>query len=590
MKCIYKLSLSIALLALFSACNSGGSSSGPITTDETVITDTNTTIVDTNTTADTNTTIIDTNTSIDTNLSFSDAIVHDDTFTSLHFSGSQNCAQCHDGITDSTGKDVSIVKAWGTSMMANAAIDPLWRAKVASEVKRNPAYKDEIEAKCSKCHTPMATTEANFSADRVSLFDDGFLNPDNPHYNEAINGVSCTLCHQIENTPDLGTSTAFSGSYTIADNTSTARKTYGQYTSPNTTPMQNNVGFTPAFSPHMDESKLCATCHNLETPVIDTEGALTNRHFTEQAVYTEWEYSEFNTTKTCQDCHMPKTEGSVVISTRGGGLQARSPFFQHQFLGANTYMINIIKNNRSTLGSTVPTEAFDQTITNTRDFLMASADINISAAMYSDEKLNFDVIVTNHSGHKFPTSYPSRRAWIHVKVVNNNTHEVVFESGSIDSRGRIFGVDEENESTFQPHHEEISDVTEVQVYETVMADTEEELTYTLMHAAQYLKDNRILPKGFDKENVPESVQTFGEAATDTNFIGGSDLVKYAISLPEAAYSITATLRYQTISYGFSRDLFKDNELYEVALMQALDNNTTNRFETVSESKHTLTLP
>ena len=84
----------------------------------------------------------DDNSSVDYHFIFKNVSLHDDTFTTNHFSGSQNCISCHNGLSDTTnGKDVSIVDAWQSSMMANAAIDPLWRAKVASEVKRNPDYK-----------------------------------------------------------------------------------------------------------------------------------------------------------------------------------------------------------------------------------------------------------------------------------------------------------------------------------------------------------------------------------------------------------------------------------------------------------------
>ena len=61
----------------------------------------------------------------------------DTTFTTSHFSGSGNCSSCHDGLTDTSGDDVSIVKDWGSSMMANATKDPFWRAKVATELDRN---------------------------------------------------------------------------------------------------------------------------------------------------------------------------------------------------------------------------------------------------------------------------------------------------------------------------------------------------------------------------------------------------------------------------------------------------------------------
>ncbi|MBL6972774.1 MAG: hypothetical protein ISR67_00155 [Sulfurimonas sp.] len=242
--------------------------------------------------------------------SFPDAVAHDTSFESIHFSGSQNCAQCHDGIFDTSTNpdtDVSIVKAWQGTMMDNAAIDPFYLAKVASEVKRNPNFKAVIEAKCSRCHMPMANVEAGFVGDTIAMSGDGFLNSVNPHYDAAKDGVSCTACHQIEDTPELGTVDGFSGQFSILENFGTDRKTYGPYTAPKTQPMINNVQFTPAYSAHMNESKLCASCHNLDTPVIDAQGSLSNATFPEQAVYTEWEFSDFNTTKSCQDCHMPKT-------------------------------------------------------------------------------------------------------------------------------------------------------------------------------------------------------------------------------------------------------------------------------------------
>ncbi len=543
------------------------------------------TVTDENTTVDSDT--ADETTIADT---FPDAVMHDTTFNSEHFSGSQNCAQCHDGIVDeSNGNDVSIVSAWQSSMMANAAIDPLWRAKVASEVKRNPQHKELIEKKCSRCHTPMATVEAGFAGDTVALSGDGFFNPQNPHYDEAMNGVSCTLCHQIENTPELGTADGFSGGFTIADNALSARKTYGPFTNPKTNPMINNVQFTPEYSPHINDSKLCASCHNLDTPVIDPQGNISSNTFPEQAVYTEWENSDFNATQNCQSCHMPKTEGSVVISTRGGNLQARSPLLQHQFVGANTYMLDIIKNNRVTLGATADVDSFDRTINNTRSLLLAAADVDITQTSFTGGKLLFTVQVNNHSGHKFPTSFPSRRAWLHV-TVHNVENQTVFESGAFTTDGKIVGVDDETDHAYETHHTKINDNSDVQIYETVMADMDDNLTYTLMHASQYLKDNRILPKGF-RSDAPATIQPYGEAVKDSDFIGGSDNVEYEVDgLSSSTYSITVTLKYQTLSYAFAKDLYNDVDLTEVALMKALDEKATIRSESISSDTSSITIP
>jgi hypothetical protein len=64
-------------------------------------------------------------------------------------------------------------------MMANAAKDPLWQAKVASEVARTPALQEVIEGTCALCHMPMAYTQAEVSGQPTLMLGDGFLNPAN---------------------------------------------------------------------------------------------------------------------------------------------------------------------------------------------------------------------------------------------------------------------------------------------------------------------------------------------------------------------------------------------------------------------------
>ena len=348
------------------------------------------------------------------------------------------------------------------------------------------------------------------------------------------------------------------------------------------------------YSDHTEDSKLCASCHNLETPVIATDGSLTNFTFPEQAAYTEWEYSDFNGTEfNCQNCHMPKVEGSVVLSTKGQGLEARPNFHQHKFLGANTYMLEILKNNRVKLGVLADEARFNESIADTREFLKAAADVNITQWSYENGQLNFDVKLTNHSGHKFPTGFPSRRAWLHV-TVKNSANEIVFESGNMNSEGQIIGADDTLAANeYEPHYDKINDESQVQIYETILSDTDDNMTYILLHALHYLKDNRILPRGLDKDdvNLPETINPHGNAENDSDFIGGSDTVEYEIkNLPVDEYTITATLHYQTLSYGFAQDLYKNSELPEVALMKALDAGTTNRYETISTDTISTTVP
>ena len=82
------------------------------------------------------------------------------TFETDDFSGSGICALCHSRLTDEAGSDVSNDAQWRSTMMANAAKDPLWQAKISSEIDRNPHVQAVIEEKCSRCHMGMARYQA----------------------------------------------------------------------------------------------------------------------------------------------------------------------------------------------------------------------------------------------------------------------------------------------------------------------------------------------------------------------------------------------------------------------------------------------
>ncbi|MGB5676113.1 MAG: multiheme c-type cytochrome, partial [Gemmatimonadota bacterium] len=221
------------------------------------------------------------------------ALAENTNFTTSHFSGSGNCAMCHNGLTDITGENVSIVRDWGTSMMANSAKDTLWQAKVASELERNPQLATVINDKCSQCHAPMANYEATrIQGTDITLFGpDGVLNPNHGLFDAAMNGVSCTLCHQITDAASLGTLAGFSGNYNINH----TRTIYGQFSDIFGQPMINNTGYRPVYSAHISDSALCATCHNLKTPYVDASGnpqtSTLESEFPEQMPYTEWQHS-----------------------------------------------------------------------------------------------------------------------------------------------------------------------------------------------------------------------------------------------------------------------------------------------------------
>ncbi len=486
-------------------------------------------------------------------------------FEDPHFSGSGKCVLCHDNLADNQGNDISIVKAWSTTMMANATRDPYWRAKVASELHRNPGLSSEINDKCSRCHAPMANESAKKDGAAVEIFGSGFLDPTNAYYNHALDGVSCTLCHQIADDGNLGTLAGSSGNFTIVQKATRAdRPAYGQYSNPLTGPMRNNVQYTPQQGVHTSQSKMCGVCHDLKTPFVDANGDVASTtpesEFPEQMAYSEWNNSDYKVggakEKSCQDCHMPTVQGSVKIANRPQMVGPRPDFARHSFYGANTTMMDILDKNKASLEVTAT--GFDQSIQATRSFLQSAASISVESKNFVGNTLQVKLKITNHSGHKLPSGYPSRRVFIHFKVTDK-TGQMLFESGKLNVDGSISGVaTDADPSAYEPHYDRITSADQVQVYEPIMQNTDGNVTHTLLRAASYIKDNRLTPAGFDKSAAPGDVAVKGAASADANFDQGSDTIEYFVDTGlEREVNITAELIYQTLSYGHLQDMFTD---------------------------------
>ena len=483
------------------------------------------------------------------------------------FVGSGNCAACHSFMQDPSGQDVSIDSHWRSTMMANSAKDPLWQAKVSSEVVRAPALQKIIEEKCATCHMPMARTQAKAMGVPVEVLGDGFLNEGNPFHSIAMDGVSCSLCHQITD-DGLGEQVSFSGGYRIDTSTEPPdRPIYGPFPDPFTRQMQNNLGFTPVEGVHTTQSGLCGACHNLETPFVDANGTVQGT-FPEQMTYMEWEHSLFNDPgpngKVCQDCHMPTAAGGVVLSNRGGpglNLQARSPFSQHFFVGGNDFMLGLLSENSDELKLTASTQQFMETRVRLISQMQGNtANLKVSFVRAGENNLEIGLQVSSLVGHKFPSGFPSRRAWIHLAVTDRDGH-VIFESGRPDDLGRIEGNDADfSDGACEPHHQVISDPEQVQIYESIMENTDGEITYTLLRGAAYRKDNRLLPQGMDPGTADNRVGVYGKAAIDPDFTGGRDAVIYNISTAGSAgpWVVESTLYYQSVGSAFVSDLRQDS--------------------------------
>ena len=468
------------------------------------------------------------------------------------FHTSDQCIACHSGVVSPQGQDISIGYTWRASMMANSARDPYWQAGVRREVMDHPGSRAAIEDTCATCHMPMARFHSTNNGGAGEVFAN--LAPwDN---SLAADGVSCTVCHQIQD-DNFGDDASFTGGFVIETSLALGeRQIFGPHEvdAGRQTVMRSATQFVPSTSEHLAESELCATCHTLFTETLGDAGEEVGM-FAEQVPYHEWLHSDYRTTNTCQSCHMPElVEDAPITSVLG---QLRPAVSQHVFRGGNAFMLGILNKYRGELGVTALPQELDASARSTREFLESeTARVSVDSARMGGSTLELGVAVESLSGHKLPTAYPSRRAWLRV-AVTDAAGNTLFESGALRPDGSIAGNDnDEDGSRFEPHYTAIDSADEVQIYESVMVDVRDEVTTGLLSGARYIKDNRLLPRGFDKSTASWEIAVYGAAADDEDFVAGGDRVQYLVDVSGAngAITVSVDLLFQSIGYRWAENL------------------------------------
>jgi hypothetical protein len=462
---------------------------------------------------------------------------------------------CHNGLTTPAGEDVSIGVSWRASMMAHSTRDPYWQGAVRREAIDHPEHAAAIEDECSICHMPMTTYPARAAGTLGRVFANvpGARRATDPL---AADGVSCTVCHQI--TGDrLGSPESFTGGYVLnVAGPDRPQPMFGPFEVDDgrAAVMRSATGLTPTASLHVRRSELCATCHTLFTQALDAQGRAVGR-LPEQVPYLEWRHSAYQATRSCQDCHMPAVAEPTPIASVLG--EPREGLSRHTFLGGNAFMLRMLNRYRDDLGVTAPAHEIEAAAAATERQLRGStATLDIAYPRRAGSRTMFTVVVRNQTGHKLPTGYPSRRAWLHV-TARDAAGRVLFESGAVAPTGAIAGnANDEDAARYEPHHEEIAAPDQVQIYEAVMVDVGGAPTTGLLQGVRYVKDNRLLPRGFDKATASADVAVHGGAAGDADFQAGGDRVRYAIDVSNAqgAVTVEAELRFQTISFRWARNL------------------------------------
>ena len=473
------------------------------------------------------------------------------------FQTAETCMVCHNNLVTPSGDHVSFGSDWRATMMANSARDPYWQASVRREIIDHPESQAEIEDECSICHMPMSTFAARAAGGDGEIFAHLPIGEaDGPASALAADGVSCAICHQIR--PDrLGTPESFTGGYVIdTARRDGEREIFGPFPVDRgrTTLMRSATGFVPTEASHLRTSEPCATCHTLYTTALGPKGQTIGR-LPEQMPYLEWRHSAYRDRQTCQACHMPAVPEPVPVAGVLG--QPREGVRRHVFRGGNFFMLRMLNRFRDELGVVATPQELEQSIARTVDHLQsASARLEMDAPRRTAGQLAFDVTVRNLAGHKLPSAYPSRRVWLHVRV-SDASGRLLFESGAVDASGRIAGNDNDADpARFEPHYPRIDRPDQVQIYESIMAGPDGRPTTGLLAGLRYVKDNRLLPDGFEKSTAPADVAVHGEATADADFTAAGDRVSYAVDVGAASapLRVEAQLVFQPIGFRWADNL------------------------------------
>lgn len=449
---------------------------------------------------------------------------------SEYFATSGRCAGCHghdlqrySGI-DAHGRDVNLADDWRSSLMANSARDPFFRAKMTHESLVNPAHGGNIEEGCLSCHAPLAVYEQRLLGRTpfvAAMLDSSVL---------GMDGVSCLACHMQD--PESAART-FSGEMRFD-----SASVYGPYKKEDIMAhiMQYFVRFTPDRGEHIEDGRTCAACHTAITATLDLQGRPTGTSFFEQATWHEWKNSVYYTNgQNCRQCHMPRINDSIVLAAGYAFLKGKSPFGLHHLVGGNDYMVRMLRDNAGELGVTASTQQFDSTIARSLDLLRnRTLELDLSLVERTSDTAFLRVDLRNLAGHKFPSGFPSRRAILQL-VALKGSGDTLFASGMLDGAHHVVGEDRD----LEPHHQVILGEDQAQIYELVMGDVNGKVTTVLKHGFMPLKDNRLTPLGFSTSHPSyDTTLIAGEALSDPDHNhdasgkegSGTDAVHYHVPL------------------------------------------------------------
>jgi hypothetical protein len=509
------------------------------------------------------------------------------------FIGSTNdngsCDLCHT-VYANPQLDDPIFTRWKSSMMGQAARDPLMHAAMAI-ANQDVAFSGDL---CLRCHAPVGWLEGRSTPTDGSMLAE-----------IDYEGVSCNFCHRmlepqfapgyqpppqgddiirvaLQNQGILPVRPG-NGMYVVDPDDSRRGPFPFRELAPNEEPeppyIHENYHFPYSppiiYSPFHTGSSICGTCHDVSNPAYVrqpngtfTLNALGQEHptgdpadmFPIERTYSEWLNSAYATTgvnaggvfggnhptglmRTCQDCHMPDTE-SYGCAFDNDPFYIRPDVPAHDFNGGNAWVQDVLISIQDMYPDLLPgyLPIDEAAASKGRATYMLE---NAATLVATSEACNIHVRVINETGHKLPTGYPEgRRMWITVDFRDANLAPVA-------TRGE-YNTTSAALTTADTKVYEVELGLDQAVANLTGNDVGPSFHFALNN--KVYKDNRIPPRGFTNA----AYASFGGAPVGETYADGEYWDDTLFRVPPGATSAVVTLHYQTASKEYIEFLRHEN--------------------------------
>ncbi len=243
----------------------------------------------------------------------------------------------------------------------------------------------------------------------------------------------------------------------------------------------------------------------------------------EQVPYLEWRHSAF--ARGAELPVVPHAGGRRADADLLGARRAARGPGRHTFLGGNFFMLRMLNRYRGELGvEALPHELEAAAHAHrSRSCSATRPPCRSPTRSATGGRLDVDVIVREPDRPQAADRVPvAPRLAARHRPRSRRARSCSSRAPSTPT-GSIAGNDNDADAAaFEPHYDEIRSADQVQIYESVMGDVERHVTTGLLQASRYVKDNRLLPRGFDKATAAADIAVHGEAAADADFQSGGD--------------------------------------------------------------------